>query len=851
MSIDIGPRIGLDGEADFRKSLANINQQIKTLGSEMKVVTSAFDANDKSQEALAAQNQVLTRQIGAQEQALAQLRQGLIAATVELGETDTKTLRWQQSVNKATAELNQMKAQLAANERAMDGLDGATGDVADAMDKAGNAAERSEGKFSAATVAIGSLMASAVQTAVSSLGNLVSSLVNLDEATEEYRIAQAKLNTAYETAGWSADAAKQAYSDFYGILGDTDRATEASQLLSQLMNKEEDLSKWTKIAAGVNGMFGDSLPIESLIEAANETSRTGQVVGVLADALNWAGGIGEEEFNSMLEACSSDSERNQLIMERLAWTYENAGEAFYANNEALVSARKNQAALDAAMSGLGTTIGTIKTQISSQLVPSLSQLAGAFNSLLTGAPGAQQAMAQAIQGMVDTLVAQLPGFLDAGIQIITALSSGIIGSLPALIPAVAQIVPQLIAALAELLPQVLDMGMQILGQLAAGIETGLPDMVSRLPQVTDTILSYVDTQLPVLLKKGLEILKSITNGIIDAIPELVAALPQVITSITNFIADNLPDIVEAGVELLGSLISGILSALPSLVGSLPKVIAAMAGGLVKLASSIVDTGKTLIGKLWDGIKGWIGMLTGNMGQVITGITTGLRNGISRVTTIGQDIIKGLWNGINDMASWIGNKIKGFGQGVLNGIKNFFGIASPSRLMRDEVGVMIPRGVAVGIDDGLKYVSRATRDMANELERGVKDVNASVIAMQSDLQKQVSKGSLKALNSFRSMGAAMASNIGSGFGNQIRQVSRDIDRSMAELGSQSIPASSSSASGMSGRNSSGTVFANSIASAVREGLHGAAVYLNGQKVGYLITRAQNKTTVARGKSQLYL
>lgn len=850
MSIDIGPRIGLDGEADFRKSLANINQQIKTLGSEMKVVTSAFDANDKSQESLTAQNSVLTKQIKAQEQALELLRRGLQSATAELGENDTKTLRWQQSVNKATAELNQMKAQLAANERAMDGLDDATDDVADAMDKAGDAAKRSEGKFSAATVAIGSLIASAVQTAVSALANLVSSLVNLDEATEEYRIAQGKLNAAYEAAGYDADIAQKSYREFYAILGDTDTAVEASQLLAKLSVSSKDMADWTSIAAGVYGTFGDSLPIEGLIEAANETSRVGEVTGVLADALNWVG-ISEDEFNEKLAEMPLEGSRNIFILETLASAYGEASDAFYRNNAALVSARENQAALDETMSGLGATIGNIKTQILSQLVPSLSQLAGAFNGLLTGAPGAQQAMAQAIQGMVDTIVAQLPGFLNAGVQIITALASGIINSLPALVPAVAQIVPQIVTALAELLPQVLDIGTQILGQLATGIETGLPDMVSRLPQVIDTILSYVDTQLPVLLEKGLEILKSITNGIIDAIPELVAALPQVITSITNFIYDNLPDIVAAGVELLDSLVTGIISAIPSLISSLPKIIDAIAGGLVNRALSIVNTGKTLISKLWDGIKGWIGTLTGNMGQVITGITTGLRNGISRVTTIGQDIIKGLWNGINDMASWIGNKIKGFGEGVLNGIKNFFGIASPSRLMRDEVGVMIPRGVAVGIDDGLKYVSRATRDMANELERGVKNVNTSVIAMQTDLQKQVSKGSLKTLNSFRSMGAAMASNIGSGFGNQIRQVSRDIDRSMAELGSQSIPASASSASGMSGRNNSGTVFANSIASAVREGLHGAAVYLNGQKVGYLITRAQNKTTVARGKSQLYL
>ena len=103
----------------------------------------------------------------------------------------------------------------------------------------------------------------------------VAGLLALADSTEEYRIAQGRLNTAFEAAGYSAQTAQEAYKGFYAILGDTDTATEASQLLAQLAQSEKDVATWTQIAAGVSGTFGDSLPIESLIEASNETSKVG------------------------------------------------------------------------------------------------------------------------------------------------------------------------------------------------------------------------------------------------------------------------------------------------------------------------------------------------------------------------------------------------------------------------------------------------------------------------------------------------------------------------------------------------------------------------------------------------
>lgn len=191
---------------------------------------------------------------------------------------------------------------------------------------------------------------------------LTTAFLALDGATEEYRVAMGKLNTAFDASGFSADAARKSYRNFYAILGDTDTATEASQLLAKLAENEQDVSTWTRIAAGVSGTFGDSLPIEGLIEAANETAKVGTVTGQLADALNWAG-IMEDDFNEKLAACGSESKRNRLIMDTLAQTYEGAATAFYRNNKQIVDARRNQATLDEITAKLGDTSALVKTRL--------------------------------------------------------------------------------------------------------------------------------------------------------------------------------------------------------------------------------------------------------------------------------------------------------------------------------------------------------------------------------------------------------------------------------------------------------------------------------------------------------
>ena len=625
----------------------------------MKTVTSAFEGNEKSVEALAAQNTVLAREIGTQEQALARLRQGLIQSTAKYGELDDKTLKWQQAVNNATTNLNKLKTQLNKNEQDMDKAARGADKLGDSMGKAGKAAKDSGSKFSAATVAIGNLAASAIESAVRAVGNLVGALVNLDESTEEFRVAQGRLNTAFEAAGMDAEAAEKAYTGFYTVLGDTDRATEASQLLAKLTESEQDLTKWTEIAAGVNGTFGDSLPIESLIEATNETVKVGEVTGTLADALNWAG-INEDEFNEKLAACSDESERNQLIMETLGDTYDDAAKKFAKNNDTLIAARNAQVTMDKSLSELGGTVSSIKTQISSQLTPSLAGLATAFSDILSGNEAGGVKMGIAVQSLVESIAAGIPQAVSVGGQILNGLREGIVRSVPALVSAGGQLVLDLAESILTEAPRMVQSGLSMLDELTSGLIEGIPQMVSRLPEVVESILSYIDEQLPSILESGVTILQNLVDGITSAIPEIAKKLPEVIRSITQFLADNGTEILKSGVAIVGSLISGIISAIPELVLSLPKIASAIVSGLADMGGQFVEAGK--------------------------------------------DIIEGLWNGISDMAGWIAEKIQGFGEGVLNALKDFFGIASPSKVFESEVGKYMAQGIGVGFEDEMRRVS---------------------------------------------------------------------------------------------------------------------------------------------------
>lgn len=206
-------------------------------------------------------------------------------------------------------------------------------------------------------------------------------IVALTESTRDYRTEQGKLQAAFQTQNFTAEEARSTYEALNGVLGDSGQAVEAANHLAQLATNEKDLQKWTKICTGVYATFGDSLPIEGLTEAANETAKTGAITGALADALNWAG-VSEEDFQKKLDECNTEQERAALITETMNGLYEESAEKYEELNANVIDANKAQDRLNKTMADVGGALEPFVTkgkillaEVLERLVPILEWVA--------------------------------------------------------------------------------------------------------------------------------------------------------------------------------------------------------------------------------------------------------------------------------------------------------------------------------------------------------------------------------------------------------------------------------------------------------------------------------------------
>ena len=675
---------------------------------------------------------------------------------------------------------------------------------------------------------------------MSAIGDAISTFAELSESTQEYRENMNKLYTATSAAGMDADYITQAYSQLYGVLGDETATTTTISNFEKLGVSMQDMDSLLDSATGIWAVYGDSIPLDGLAESVNETAKVGQITGTMADAINWAsasndtwtnalsgnaaalsafqsgvsqGMSAEDAFNEALAACGDEQERQQLIISTLNGLYADSAETYRENNASIIDAREATvnyqdavAGVGAAMEPLQTTMTNFKANLISGVSPALQELSDAFMDVVTGADGAEEGIASAVTGLVDTVSSMasdlLPQLLEMGTQILGGIMQGLAQSTPTLMATVSDMILQLIQAVTAFLPQFAEAAVTIAGSIVTQLTAFVPQLLqaattllmaivdavpmivntlvpilpqliiaivtallgavpqllqaattllmaivnalptiitaltAALPQILTAITDSLQTSVPVLLQAAITLLMAIVDALPTIIDALVAAIPVIITTLVDFFTNNIDTILDAAIQLLMALVDAIPEILVALGNALPQIISAILNAVVDAVPKLLKKSRELFGKIMEALGELLGKLPGKMLEVRDSIVNGIRNSLGSIGSaaadivsaiwdhikelpgmmldVGRDLVEGLWNGISDMVGWIGDKISGFGDSVLGGLKDFFGIASPSKVMRDEVGKFLPAGIAIGIEDSTLSAVKSVRSMADKL-----------------------------------------------------------------------------------------------------------------------------------------
>ncbi len=619
----IGPKIGLDGEKEFRKSLNNINQELRTVDSELKKTSSEFADNADSEEALIAKNQVLNKSVDLQEKKLSEVKKALEYSKKEYGDNADQTLKWQTILNNTETDLNNFKNQIKKNEQFIKQMNNSVEETESSLDQMGDSAEEAASKTEKLEKVAGGLKAGlkvaagAVVGVTAATAGMISGINNITESTREYREDMGKLGTAFKTAGISQKIATETYKNFYSILGEEDRSVEAVNHLAKLTTSQEDLNKWTTICAGVWGTFGDSLPIEGLTEAANETAKVGQVTGPLADALNWAG-VSEDKFNESLAACNSEQERAQLITNTLNGLYSEAANNYKTANGDIIDARKAQSELTDATAKLGKSLEPVSTgfkligaEFINSIAPGTQLIGEGLVGALNGSSEAAETLGEGIANVATSLIEQidelLPIITNVLNTLIPKLLESIIVSLPSIIESGTKILFSLTDGILNALPALVEAALEIIVFLAQAIAEYIPNLI---PTIVEVVLKIVEVltspdMLVNLIMAAVEIILALAEGLIDAIPKLMDAIPVIIANLISAIIKLLPELIPVAYRILAMLAKQLINNVGTLITAVPKLISALFKGLSGAGKNAKEWGKDFVQNIIDGIVAMI------------------------------------------------------------------------------------------------------------------------------------------------------------------------------------------------------------------------------------------------------
>lgn len=450
----------------------------------------------------------------------------------------------------------------------------------------------------------------------------------------------------------------------------------------------------------------------------------------------------------------------------------------------------------------------------------LSDLTDAFNE--GGISGISEALGGIIGDAVVMITQMMPSLIEAVVGIIQSIVATLIENAPILMEGIGQVITTLLTTIGEAIPSLMEAGSQLIDMLCQGFQSGIPLLMEQLPNVITSILELFYESLPSMMESGMQLLMSVVEGILSGIPQLLAGLPEVLQAFLDYFTESLPQIVDMGVDMLLQLIDGILDTIPELVDAIPELISAFLDTITQNLPKIIESGVGIILKLVEGLIQAIPKIIAAVPQLIQSlirtITQNLPQIIQQGITLVENLVKGIIQNLPAIARAASELIRTVVQSAKNLASDIIGI-----------GKDIVEGIKKGITQKWQQFTGWLDKKVGGLVSGVKKFLG--IASPSKV--------------FAGIGGYMAEGLGVGFGEEIGAVESQIQRSMADLTDSASGEISVTSRGGGAASAAGMSTADAIAAAVRSALQGASVYMDGRKVGNLITSRQSDAARARG------
>lgn len=318
------------------------------------------------------------------------------------------------------------------------------------------------------------------------------------------------------------------------------------------------------------------------------------------------------------------------------------------------------------------------------------------DSISQNTSGFLDAAKSMIDGILTAIQTFLPELLPLAVQMIETLINGLSDALVMLMEYVPQIVTSIVEIITTNLPLLIEAAIQILTALITGITDNLPLIVEGVIGILTSMCNIITENLPTILEAALTILMALVQGITDNLPVIIDAALNMIMALVQGLIDNLPELIDAAVDIIDSLVNGIVDNLGPLIDSALDIITALFNGIVENLPKILEAGGKIITRLVRGIALSIPKILEAVPRVISAIWDTITE--TDWIQLGKDILGGLADGLWDGLSTIGQTIRDICSQIWDDFKSYFGINSPSKLMRDTVGRFLLPGVSVGIAD---------------------------------------------------------------------------------------------------------------------------------------------------------